>query len=47
MAHSNERREFVLTEQGLAMIDAAGESRGTPDAAGDGARKGRSRHAVI
>jgi len=47
MSHSNERREFVLTEQGLSMIDAAGESRGTPDATGDGARKGRSRHAVI
>jgi circadian clock protein KaiC len=45
MAHSNELREFVLTDHGLNMFDAA--SQGTPDDSRHGSRKGRDRHAVV
>jgi circadian clock protein KaiC len=31
MAHSNELREFALTDHGLSLLDAAGEPRGTSD----------------
>ena len=31
MAHSNELREFVLTDRGLKLLDAAGEPGGPPD----------------
>jgi circadian clock protein KaiC len=46
MAHSNERREFVLTDQGLTMLDAAGEPRRTADP-GHGPSEGRDRHAAL
>jgi circadian clock protein KaiC len=46
MAHSNERREFVLTDHGLTMLDAAGEPRGTSDL-GHGPTEGRDRHAAV
>jgi circadian clock protein KaiC len=46
MAHSNELREFALTDDGLNMLDAAPESRGTADVA-HGSREGRDRHAVV
>jgi len=36
MAHSNERREFALTDRGLDILDAAGDSR-----------EGRVHHAVV
>jgi circadian clock protein KaiC len=46
MAHSNERREFVLTDHGLTMLDAAGEPRRTADP-GHGPSEGRDRHAAL
>src|SRR4030095_5776371 len=46
MAHSNELREFALTDDGLNMLDAAPEARGTADVA-RGSREGRDRHAVV
>ena len=46
MAHSNELRQFVLTDHGLAMLDAADEPGRTPDP-GAGPRKGRDRHAAV
>ena len=47
MAHSNELREFVLTDRGLNLLDAAGEPRRPPDDAGNGFWEGRDRHAVV
>jgi len=47
MAHSNELCEFMLTDHGLNMLDAAGGPRGPSDDAGHGSRKGRDRHAVV
>ena len=56
MAHSNELREFVLTDHGLDVLDAPGAPAvpGPPAApgrrppgAGNGSLKGRARHAAI
>ncbi len=47
MAHSNELREFVLTDHGLNMLDAAGGPRGTPDAVRYGSQEGRDRDAGV
>jgi circadian clock protein KaiC len=47
MAHSNELREFVLTDHGLNLLDAASGSIEAPEAAGRGAQEGRDRHAVV
>jgi circadian clock protein KaiC len=47
MAHSNELREFVLTDHGLTMLDTAGGPRGTSDDVGHALREGRDRHAVV
>jgi circadian clock protein KaiC len=47
MAHSNERREFALTDHGLNIHDAAGKARGTSDDLGHGLQEGRDRHAVV
>ena len=47
MAHSNELREFVLTDHGLTMLDAAGGPRTPGDDVEHGSREGRDRHAVI
>jgi circadian clock protein KaiC len=45
MAHSNELREFVLTDQGLNMHEAPTDPRGTPDAQYH-LWEGLNRHAV-
>jgi circadian clock protein KaiC len=42
MAHSNELREFALTDQGLHMLDAAAGARGTSADVGRDRREGRS-----
>jgi circadian clock protein KaiC len=47
MAHSNELREFVLTDHGLDILEAANGPRGTSDDIGHGSREGRDRHAVV
>ena len=47
MAHSNELCEFVLTDRGLNLLDAAGASYGTSDDVDHGSRKGPDRHAVV
>jgi circadian clock protein KaiC len=47
MAHSNEAREFTLTNQGLHMLDAAGGPRGTSEDVGPGRREGRHGHAAL
>jgi circadian clock protein KaiC len=47
MAHSNERREFTLTDRGLHLLDAAGGPRGTSADVGHGRREGRDRHAAL
>ena len=48
MAHSNELREFMLTDHGLEMLDAAGgPPRSTGDDIGHGSREGRDHHAVV
>ena len=47
MAHSNELREFALTDHGLHMLDATGGPRGTSDDVGHGSREGRDRHAAV
>ncbi|HEV3057016.1 MAG TPA: circadian clock protein KaiC [Vicinamibacterales bacterium] len=47
MAHSNELCEFVLTDHGLNLLDAAGASYETSDDVDHGSRKGRDRHAVV
>lgn len=47
MAHSNELREFVLTDHGFNLLDAAGEAPRTPDDSGNGFWEGRNRHAVV
>lgn len=44
MAHSNELREFVLTDHGLKMLDADGQ---TSDVDERGSRERRERHAVV
>ena len=45
MAHSNELREFALTDQGLTMRDGASDPRGTPDVPNT-VWEGRDQHAV-
>jgi circadian clock protein KaiC len=47
MAHSNERREFTLTDRGLHILDAAGGPRGTSADVGHGRREGRDRYAAL
>ena len=47
MAHSNELCEFVLTDHGLNLLDAAAASYGTPDDVDHRSRKGPERHAVV
>jgi circadian clock protein KaiC len=46
MAHSNERREFTLTDRGLHMLEAGGP-RGTSADVGHGRREGRDRYAAL
>ena len=47
MAHSNELREFVLTDHGLHVLDADAAAHGTSDDADRDSQKGRDRHAVV
>jgi circadian clock protein KaiC len=47
MAHSNELREFALTDHGLHMRDAAGRPRGTSEDVGHRRQEGRDRHAAL
>jgi circadian clock protein KaiC len=47
MRHSNELREFVLTDQGLEIFDGNGLSGGTPNGPAHGSQEGRDRHAVV
>jgi circadian clock protein KaiC len=56
MAHSNELREFVLTDHGLDLLDVPGAPAaagppaargGAPPVAGNGSVRGRARHAVV
>jgi circadian clock protein KaiC len=47
MAHSNERREFAMTDHGLDVLEAAGGPRGTSDDAERGSQEGRDLHAVV
>ena len=48
MAHSNELREFSLTDHGLHLREAVnGEARGLPDDAGHRSREGGDRHAPV
>jgi circadian clock protein KaiC len=46
MAHSSELRQFVLTDHGLNMLDAASGPHDTSDA-GYGPWKGQNRHATV
>jgi circadian clock protein KaiC len=46
MAHSNELREFVLTDHGLNVLDAVSERHGTLDDVGRGLQKGPL-HAIV
>jgi circadian clock protein KaiC len=46
MAHSNELCEFVMSNHGLTLLDAADAAMGPADV-GHGPRKGRDRHAVV
>jgi circadian clock protein KaiC len=47
MSHSNESREFVLTNQGLNLLDTAGAPRRISDDVEHGSQKGLDRHAVV
>jgi circadian clock protein KaiC len=47
MRHSNELREFVLTDQGLDIFDGNGVPPATSNDAAHGSREGRDRHAVV
>ena len=47
MAHSNERSEFVLTNDGLHLLDADAAAHTTSDDANRGSQKGHDRHAVV
>jgi circadian clock protein KaiC len=47
MSHSNELCEFVMTNHGLSLRDAASAAPGTANAVDDGSRKGRDRHAAV
>ena len=47
MRHSNERREFVFTDEGLDIFDGNGVSPGTPRDPAHGSQTGRDRHAVV
>jgi circadian clock protein KaiC len=46
MAHANELREFVLTDHGLNVLEAANEPRGASDDVGRGLQKGPL-HAIV
>jgi circadian clock protein KaiC len=46
MAHSNERREFVLTDNGFTLLDADG-LRETSELGGGRLREGDVHHAVV
>jgi circadian clock protein KaiC len=47
MAHSNELREFALTDRGLTMLDAAVGPGGTSADVGRDRREGRDRYAAL
>ena len=47
MAHSNELREFALTDHGLDILDAAVGLRGTSDDVRPDRREGFGRHAAV
>jgi circadian clock protein KaiC len=47
MAHSNELREFALTDQGLHMLEAASVRRGPSADAGRDRREGLDRHGAL
>jgi hypothetical protein len=47
MAHSNELREFALTDQGLHMLEAASGRRGPSADVGRDRREGLDRHAAL
>ena len=47
MSHSNESCEFVLTNQGLKLLDTADVPRRISDDVEHGSQKGLDRHAVV
>ena len=47
MRHSNERREFVFTNEGLDLFDGNGVSPGPSNEPVHGSQEGRDRHAVV
>jgi circadian clock protein KaiC len=47
MAHSNELREFVLTDHGLNMLDPSAAPRHSSNDRGHASREGSDRHAVV
>jgi circadian clock protein KaiC len=47
MSHSNESREFVLTNHGLNLLESAGAPRRISDDVEPGSQKGLDRHAVV
>jgi hypothetical protein len=47
MRHSNELREFVLTDEGLDIFDGNGVPPATSNDAAHASREGRDRHAVV
>jgi circadian clock protein KaiC len=47
MAHSNELREFVLTDHGLDILDPTGGPHGTSNDVRHGPREERDRHARV
>src|SRR5688500_337045 len=47
MRHSNELREFVLTDEGLDIFDGNGVPPGTSNDPAHDSREGRDRHAVV
>ena len=47
MAHSNERRQFVLTDRGFSVLDSVGEEREALGHARSLWREGRHRHARV
>jgi circadian clock protein KaiC len=47
MGHSNELREFVLTDHGLDILDGNGAPAGTAPGVGHGPQDGRDHHAAV
>jgi circadian clock protein KaiC len=47
MAHSNELCEFVMTNQGLELLEGGGATPRVVDDVEDGSAEGRARHAVV